>query len=369
MLQAIGKLRKRSELVDQISSALKITIGFIQVMSVVFEVLVYVPWPEALLSLGYFAKMIELNVLAVAMPTCLHKKLRFNALTIPHFKVGVQLFLLTLIWGYYRAKRNNFLLCYKSGYLAIKKNISELRTSCMRNSWWILFISYPSTATSILATVPYKEWTCTKICLRQSNATDSDKYCRWLLKADYSVPCIYSKSTALWVTCTVLLVYVFVLPLLLFMALKLKRREALSESIFKPLSLGSDLLKSIQFLDSNYKDQFWYWEMVEIGRKMTLTVGMGFFGEQSHSGIALATLLATLFLVLHAQLQPVRRRFEYWMQLVALSVISTNLMMGTLVLLSFRDKKDPGYNSLIDQKTFSGIVIAANSSYLLFVAG
>ena len=153
------------------------------------------------------------------------------------------------------------------------------------------------------------------------------------------------------------------------MALKRKRREALAPRKFKPLSLGDDFLKSIQFLDSNYKDGFWYWEMVEIGRKMVLTVGMGFFGKQSHSGITLATLLATLFLVLHAQLQPVRQRFGHWMQLIALSVISTNLMMGTLVLLSFRDKKDPGYNSLVDQKTFSDIVIAANSFYLLFVAG
>ena len=162
----------------------------------------------------------------------------------------------------------------------------------MRNSWWILFINYPSTATSILATVPYKKWTCTKICLRQSNASDSDKCCRWLLKADYSVPCIYSTSTALWVTCTVLILYAFVLLFLLFMALKRKRREALAPRKFKDLSLGDDFLKSIQFLGSNYKDRFWYWEMIEIGRKIVLTVGMVFFGKQSHSGIALATLLA-----------------------------------------------------------------------------
>ena len=371
VLQVIRRLRrkgaKEGDLVDQISSVLKITVGFIQVMTAVFDALAYVPWPEALLSLGHFTKTIELNVLAVTTPTCLHEKLRFNALMLPIIKFSIQLILLLLIWGYYKAKRNYFLQSFKSGQAVIKRKVSELRTTCMRNSWWILFISYPSTATSILATVPYKKWTCTKIC--KSNASDSDKYCRWLLKADYSVPCIYSTSTALWVTCTVLILYVFVLPFLLFMALKRKRREALAPRKFKPLSLEDDFLKSIQFLDSNYKDGFWYWEMVEIGRKMVLTVGMGFFGKQSHSGIALATLLATLFLVLHAQLQPVRQRSGHWMQLIALSVISTNLMMGTLVLLSFRDKKDPGYNSFVDQKTFSGIVIAANISYLLFFAG
>ena len=371
VLYVIGKLKRKKDddLVKKISSVLKITVGFIQVMSVVFDALTYVPWPEALLSLGNFAKMIELNVLAVAKPACLHEKLRFNALMLPIIKFSIQFILLLLIWGYYKATRNHFLFSYRGGHVVIKRKISEVRTSCMTNSWWILFICYPSTATSILATVPYKEWACTKICLRQSNGTDSDKYCRWLLKADYSVPCIYSTSNALWVICTVLILYVVILPLLLFTALKLKRREGLTAHMFKPLSLRSDFLTSIQFLDSNYKDQFWYWEMVEIGRKMVLTVGIGFFGKQSHSGIALATTLATLFLVLHAQLQPVRRRFEHWMQLIALSVISTNLMMGTLVLLSFRDKKDPGYNSLVDQKTFSGIVTVANSVYLLFVAG
>ena len=371
VLHVIGKLKRKrdDDLVNKISSVLKITVGFIQVMSVVFDALTYVPWPEALLSLGIFAKMIELNVLAVATPACLHEKLRFNALMLPIIKFSIQVILLLLIWGYYKATRNQFLFSYRGGHAVIKRKISEVRTSCMTNSWWILFMCYPSTANSILATVPYKEWTCTMICLRQSNGTDSDKYCRWLLKADYSVPCIYSTSTALWVICTVLILYVVVLPLLLFTALKLKRREGLTAHKFKPLSLRSDFLTSIQFLDSNYKDQFWYWEMIEIGRKMVLTAGMGFFGKQSHSGIALATLLATLFLVLHAQLQPVRRRFGHWMQLVALSVISTNLMMGALVLLSFRDKRDPGYNSLVDQKTFSGIVVAANAFYLLFVAG
>ncbi|XP_065831567.1 uncharacterized protein [Oscarella lobularis] len=371
VLHVIGKLKRKKDddLVNQISSILKITVGFIQVMSVVFDALTYVPWPEALLSLEHFAKMIELNVLAVATPACLHEKLRFNALMLPIIKFSIQVILLLLIWGYYKATRNHFLFSYRGGHAVMKRKISEVRTSCMTNSWWILFICYPSTATSILATVPYKEWTCTKICLRQSNyGTDSDKYCRWLLKVDYSVPCNYSTSTALWVTCTVLILYVVVLPLLLLIALKLKRREGLTARKLKPLSLRGDFLTSIQFLDSNYKDHFWYWEMVEIGRKMVLTVGMGFFGEQSHSGIALATLLATVFLVLHAQLQPVRRRFEHWMQLVALSVISTNLMMGALVLLSFRDKRDPGYNSLVDRKTFSGIVIAANTFYLLFVA-
>ena len=60
VLHVIGKLKrqKNDDLVNQISSALKITVGFIQIMSVVFDALTYVPWPEALLSLGHFAKMI-----------------------------------------------------------------------------------------------------------------------------------------------------------------------------------------------------------------------------------------------------------------------------------------------------------------------
>ena len=376
VLYAIDRLRNsRDDLMDQISSALKIIVGFVQVMSAVFDVLSYVPWPRALLSIGHFMKLLELNIIAVATPTCLNKNLRFNALMIPIFKFMCQLVLLLSIWGYYKARRKYVVSCSKDRD-AVESKISRSRTSCMRNSWWILFISYPSTAASIMATFPYRDWTCMKVCLRESNSTgnasngtDYGQDCRWLLKEDYSVVCNYSMSTTLWILCWALLAYVIVLPALLFIGLEVRRRKGRPDAILEQYTFISDFVKSLRFLDSNYKSEYWYWEVVEIGRKFFLTVGMSFFGRQSHSGIALAMLLATLFLVLHAQLKPIKRSFGHWLQLIALSVISINLMMGTLVLLSFTDEQDPGYNSLIDQEAFSYIVIAANSVFLLFVAG
>ncbi|XP_065835440.1 uncharacterized protein [Oscarella lobularis] len=373
VLYAIDRLRNsRDDLMDQISSALKIIVGFVQVMSAVFDVLSYVPWPRALLSIGHFMKLLELNIIAVATPTCLNKNLRFNALMIPIFKFACQLALLLSIWAYYKARRRYLISCSRDRD-AVETKISKSRTSCMRNSWWILFISYPSTAASIMATFPYKDWTCMKVCLREanstSNGTENSEDCRWLLKEDYSVVCNYSMSTALWILCWALLAYVIILPALLFVGLEVRRRKTLPDAISKKYAFVSDFVKSLRFLDSNYKSEYWYWEVVEIGRKFFLTVGMGFFGRQSHSGIALAMLLATLFLVLHAQLKPIKRSFGHWLQQIALGVISINLMMGTLVLLSFTDEQDPGYNSLVDQKAFSAIVVAANSVFLFFVAG
>ncbi|XP_065828562.1 uncharacterized protein [Oscarella lobularis] len=357
--------KKTNVVVDQLSSSLKILVGFFQVMSAVLDALSYVPWPQAILSVGHFMKTIELNILAVAAISCLNEKLRFNALEIPGLKVAIQLCFLCCFWVYYKIRlRIIRRSASRLSTTTFRLRVSQVRTACLRNSWWILFVGYPSTAASIMATFPYKTWTCMKVCFHESlNQSTQDQYCKWILKDDYSVECNFGASTFLWAVCWILISYVIILPILLFVALKMKNKR----TFWEQCSFTCDFYDSLAFLDGNYKPRFWFWEVVEILRKLVLISGIGFFGRMSHSGLALATLLAVLFLVLHAQLQPIERRSEHWLQLIALSVICTNLMMGAVFFLSYQDKRDPGYNSLLDEKRFSNIVITANSFFLICI--
>ena len=353
VLYVVDKVRGSESghgLIDRLSSTLKIIVGFVQVMSGVFDALTYIPWPQVLLTFSHYMKLAELNVLAVASPTCISEQLRVNALVEPIFKVACQVGLLASIWIYYRIKRQFF--------LTSDVDVSRTRTSCLRNAWWILFICYPSTSDSIMATFPYKSWTCLNICLSKDKA---NPLCRSLLKEDLSVECRFDdpRWRTMWIMCWSLISYVVLLPLLLLAALWIKRKKAIK----------TDFLKSIEFLDDNYKARYWYWEVVEIGRKFLLTFGISYFGRMSHSGLALATLLAILFLVLHAQFRPIKRNSGHWLQLLSLSVISTNLIMGTLFLVSYEDKEDTGYNGLLDEKAFSCIVLAVNIFFLVYLAG
>eukprot|EP00118_Oscarella_pearsei_P022719 m.265630 g.265630 ORF g.265630 m.265630 type:complete len:96 (+) comp40490_c0_seq9:2424-2711(+) len=44
-------------------------------------------------------------------------------------------------------------------------------------------------------------------------------------------------------------------------------------------------------------------------------------------------------------------------------------MMGTLVVLSFSDVDDMGYNSLVDRETFKIIVLTLNTFFFIYVTG
>ena len=359
-------------LVDHIAAKFKIILGFGQVMSGVLQAVAYIPWPQVLLSFGKSLKIIELNVIAVATPSCLTNSLRLDALETPIFTVSCQAAVICFVWTYYAIRYGLLPKCCEST-AATARTLSSARTSCLRNTWWILFVCYPATTAQIVAVLPYKPWTCLDLCL---SSDVNQPFCKWYLKADLSLQCDYSDST-LWIVCWSLMIYVIGLPVLMLAGLYFKFKHAkksttglgydeLSEEIqaLQPLGLRDNFILSLHFLDENYKSNFWYWEVTEIMRKFLLTCGIQFFGQKSHSDIAIAALLANLFLLLHAQFNPIKRKADHWLQLLSLLVISLNLMLGTLMALLHQD------NSLdIDQDVVSVTILSVNGLFVLFILG
>eukprot|EP00118_Oscarella_pearsei_P008764 m.46768 g.46768 ORF g.46768 m.46768 type:complete len:100 (+) comp33731_c0_seq1:715-1014(+) len=44
-------------------------------------------------------------------------------------------------------------------------------------------------------------------------------------------------------------------------------------------------------------------------------------------------------------------------------------MMATLLLLSYQDNEDPGYNGIVDKMMFTGLVLAVNGLFFVYLAG
>ena len=366
---------KAKTLVDHIAAKIKIIIGFGQVMAGVFQALAYIPWPHLILKFGNYLKILELNVIAVATPSCLSDSLKLNALKAPIFSVSCQAGILCLIWTYYTIRYNAIAKCFKSTPATVR-TVSLARTSCLRNTWWLLFVSWPATTAQIMAVIPYKPWTCHELCL----STDRENsFCRWFLKDDLSLECDYESSwRVLWIICWSLIVYVIALPVLLFIGLYFKQKrtrrakdddgelddEMLVSLYLRPVPFRDNLIQSLHFLNENYKPKYWYWEVTELLRKFLLTCGIQFFGQTSHTNVAIAALLANLFLLLHAQLKPNKRTTDHWLQLTSLLVISLNLMLGTLMALSYQS--DSGAS---DREVFSVLVFVVNGLFVLYVIG
>ena len=370
--------RRAITVIDQIASKAKILIGFAQVMAGVLSALAFVPWPECLLRVGGWLKSLELNIVEMANPSCLNSHLRINFLERTVINIGGQFLLVSFVFIYYQL-RYSLLPSVWFRFRAQSHERSLARRSCLRNSWWILFLCYPSVTTHIMATLPFKDWTCTKLCHYDRRLQED---CTWYLKADLSIRCDYqydSHDKVLYIICWSMAAYVVLLPLLLLYGLFKRRRLLTSYSasydkvvLLKKRSneMVDDFLRSLEFLDENYKTKFWYWELLEIARKSLLTCGLAYFGSSSLSGVAISALIANLFLLLHAQLKPIKRKSEHSLQLMSLLVISLSLMLGTLIslekatsALSVESDDDS------DRRVFSVIVLMVHGIFVLYLLG
>ncbi|PIK42269.1 hypothetical protein BSL78_20878 [Apostichopus japonicus] len=114
--------------------------------------------------------------------------------------------------------------------------------------------------------------------------------------------------------------------------------------------------KWLRFLNENYKDQFWYWEIVEITRKVSQTCIVILFGWGSSLSIFITIFLAVIFLTLHASFTPMKDKFEQQLQLASLLAIFLNMLMVAV----------PAYetDSLFVKETMTFILIFLNIGVL-----
>jgi Leucine-rich repeat (LRR) protein len=372
--------RRVTTLLDRIAGKTKIVVGLVQVMGDVIAAFSYIPWPVALLYVASKLKTIGMNLVEFTNVSCFGESLRMNALVKPIFSVTVQAVFVVAIFVYYQT-RYWILPKLFSKLSSNPENISLARRSCFRNSWWLIFLCYPATATYIVATLPFKRLTCLELC-----QYEDQKDCSWKLKADLSVECNYNKQTTIvWIFCWCLIIYVIVLPCLAAWAL-LKRHQTqkqrssmnleaipcsdteIDDDDMSPIrrTAKEDLMDSLEFLDENYKCKFWYWELVEILRKLLLTCGVQYLGTSGLSGVAVASIIASLFLMFHAQFQPIKRSSEHWLQLFSLLLVSCNLMLGTLIALQQATAPEGESNST-DSVVFSVLVLLINISFVVYI--
>ena len=133
----------------------------------------------------------------------------------------------------------------------------------MRNRLWIMFLCYPSATAPVMATLPYKVWTCHQICHYRGKQN-----CPPYLKINMSMQCDYSlqgNHKILFIIGRSMSVYVLLLPLLLMIGLY-KRHKVSSDTpddddeYIPPWNRRNrakdDILSSLQIWDENYEAKF-----------------------------------------------------------------------------------------------------------------
>ncbi|PIK35133.1 hypothetical protein BSL78_28044 [Apostichopus japonicus] len=84
----------------------------------------------------------------------------------------------------------------------------------------------------------------------------------------------------------------------------------------------------LEFLCENYKDDFWFWEIIELTRKVSQTLLITLYGWEDRLTVLLTTCISVIFLVLHARYRPMKNPYEQHLQMLSLTVIFINVLVA-----------------------------------------
>ena len=347
-----NKSNKRS-LSDAMTARLKIVLGFFQVTSGTISGFSYIKWPGVMISAIRYAELLQMNLLQIAPPRCLTTSLKTDI----HVK-------LMLILAFNGAVVLMGLLYYFVKTRGKSKNDKEKEVTkssaqqqCFRAVFLILFISYPLTSSHIFMVLPEA---CHKVCTSTDEST-----CRYYLRSDYTVRCDSQRFFWFSVVARILLVYPIGFPVLvLYLLWKHCNRKT------DPKKRGKDALGialGLRFLYENYADNVWFWEIIELVRKVMLTSVILLLDAGSRFSIGITAMISGLYSITFAYFKPMTDVFEHWLQLTSLLATLVNMIVGILLVTQNGELTESGGAS--DGAVIKVLLIGANAAVVAIMGG
>ena len=349
------KDKEERTLIDTLLSKIKIVIGFYQVTYGLLEAFSYISWPDSLRVIGKYSATFQLNILQMAPLHCLTPGLHVDAFGNLFAIMSVN----TAVIGFAGVafgvrklivSRNRSL---QEGERLSK--VSEAKEAVYRNLFFVLYVTYLSTCSKTASVMPV---TCQKICQDQEDLT-----CSKYLKADYSIQCNDSRYNHLVIVGYISALYIIALPVATFIALWRHRRViTAAEDDETPGDRGrsSETITGLRFLFENYKAHSWYWELVEMSRKVIITSCLILVGQETRSYIGLAWVVGGMYGVLFAWIQPIQDVFENRLMTTSLAVTVVNLGIGAVSKIPAENVPSSN-NAYMDAVIFNILVLGANA--------
>ena len=357
------KKAEGSHLIDVFLSKIKIMIGFYQVTYGLLQVFSYIKWPGSLEVVAKYSGIIQLNVLQIAPVSCLFPKFHFDAfgslIAITAMNAAVICFS-GIAFGVHK------LIILRSRSLEDdekSRRVSQSKELVYKNLFFFLYVTYLSTCSKTATVLPAA---CREVCRDEKEA-----FCSKYLKADYSVQCQGKTYNNVLIMAYISSAYVVALPGASYFALWRMRKAQLvsqgSDTSQNPDS-HSEIVSGLRFLFENYKPRSWYWELVEMTRKVILTSGLILVGQESRSYIGLALVSAGMYGVLFASVRPLQDITENRMMTASLAVTVVNLAIGAVSRIP-AEKISDSSDTDIDGIVFKILVFGVNTLVIGLLVG
>ncbi|XP_072014021.1 uncharacterized protein [Amphiura filiformis] len=119
----------------------------------------------------------------------------------------------------------------------------------------------------------------------------------------------------------------------------------------------------VQFFCENYKREYWYWDVVELCRKVLQTSLIVLFGSEDPLTLGATVAVSMVFITSHAYFKPMKDSFEQLLQMTSLVAIFLNLLCAEILLVPLTDPS--GHR----QAAMAVFVILLNMSVVLLALG
>jgi hypothetical protein len=128
------------------------------------------------------------------------------------------------------------------------------------------------------------------------------------------------------------------------------------------------ILLGTRFLYENYSLDCWFWEILELVRKIVVTSMLILMNAESRISLGLTSILSGLYSVLFAYSKPIEDTFEHWLQLASLMASSVNFTIGMLMKIP-KEETSSSLNDQSDTIIVTALLVAANVFVVVLVAG
>ncbi|XP_022084861.1 uncharacterized protein LOC110976135 isoform X2 [Acanthaster planci] len=419
--------RRGRSVVSVLFSKFKILLGFYQIMGEIFDALHDLPWPRPLTKIGSFIRVLEMNVMQlIVSPRCYFPNFTYPTIYI-EFIGGLTFCILVIMLALivYRLKQC-YLRLKETPSDVYSDRLAETKSKCYLVVTVLLFITYPGLSSAILTLLPTG---CDDFYLDENNKIRVHRLrSDYSIDCDTIQHVTYNHAAEVSLCYVIGFPSVLLVMLWMNNRRRRKKANDSSSSLVisnssdqtpvgaadqqtdhdnqrhhvddvrhgtcrnndcavvasqndshettdaahsnQPLSLPSisSSVRSITwetFLCENYKEQFWYWEIVELTRKILQVLFVLLFGAEDHFTLFATIVLSVSFLVVHAYVKPMKDVAEHRLQMCSLASIFLNLLAASLLLLP----SEGGSPSEGRKEVLAVFLVLLNLTIVAFVAG
>ena len=339
---------------DLIQSSLKIIMGFYQVLVRIINAFSSIQWPSTLTHAVKVFEFVELSVLRIPSVHCIRSDWRLNAIGEFWISLIAMAVIPSLLMIYFAMKAAISYYCVPRENFR-SKGVTSLK-NCLQSIVLFFFATYPFISTKIFHVLPAG---CHTFCTVKENGHCLNKMS--YLRNDYNVACPTTssgRSFNVWYGYVSLLFPVGLPCLLLYFLWRFVPKKNVESQQQRHLLIQCNELQwneeqhyiewerynaplingeavnpketsvgafALKMTYGNYKTSCWYWEFIEMIRKLVMVVASSFLLENVKIGLYSNILLSVVFVVLHARKWPMKDSFDNYMQLLALVSVTVNL--------------------------------------------